>query len=153
SALSAEVGGLIPGSLELELDDIYFIVSQLSGQAQPSTRFIFGLDIGADINLSNLPLVGGQFPRDQTVSVDDLQMVMASHPFDHQEIDRFRDLLPDGVTPLPANGLGKGVSFSARMRFGGSTELLSLPVTSNGAASPTGTPPAAPSTSSASASS
>ncbi len=136
----------IPASLTIDLKDVIFAYSQ----GAKESKFLFGLDISTGINLSNLPLVGQEFPPDQTVSVDDLQLTVAFGGLMRSEVDQFNNLFPEGVTKLPApdksstdsNGtasddsdteiaIEQGLSVSASMRFGGSTSVLGLPVAGN----------------------
>jgi hypothetical protein len=102
-------------------------------------KFLFGLDIGTNINLSELPLVGQKFPRDQQVGVDDLQILVASKPFSRNELTSLNNIIgaTQGVTALPVptqngdggadNAISQGLTLSARMRFGAAVETLSLP--------------------------
>ncbi len=139
----------IPTSLEIELKDVLFAFFKGAG----GTKFLFGLDVGTEISLSNLPLVGQQFPPDRKVSVDDLQLLVASKPLSRNEVDDLNNLtrsLP-GVTALPAppadsssppadggnsnvhDAAGSvlipdGLTVTAQIRFGVSVEPLSLPV-------------------------
>jgi hypothetical protein len=169
--VSDTVAKLIPESLEIELKDVLFAfgkttdsknhptpntTNSLTQQPPPTqdkdaakTKFLFGLDLGTSISLSNLPLVGQEFTGDKTVSVDDLQLLVASKDLT-TEVAALNLLIPTGVTKLPAppdsdassnggNGapstdtvpvIQKGLTISATMNFGGSTKVLSIPVAS-----------------------
>src|SRR5262249_41714590 len=51
--VSTQIADSIPPSLEIELKDVLFAFNKDA----VGSAFLFGLDIGATINLSNLPLV------------------------------------------------------------------------------------------------
>ncbi|HEY0321630.1 MAG TPA: DUF6603 domain-containing protein [Pyrinomonadaceae bacterium] len=145
--VSSSVASLIPETLEIDLKDVLFAFSKTGNES----KFLFGLDIGTSINLSNLPLVGREFPPDKTLSVDDLQLLVASRGLTQQEVKAINKLAPasvtklpektqdDGATPNGSNGtpasvaataaiIPQGVTVSATMNFGGSTRVLSMPV-------------------------
>lgn len=160
-SLSATVAGYVPEGLTIELKDVLFAYRKNSqnggGQGTAPSKFIFGLDIGTGINLSNLPLVGQEFPKDATVGVDDLQILFISEGLNAGEVDNFNALIPDGVTKLPVQTqqqgtqtgggsdtssttnvvIQQGFNLSAQMQFGDSTQVLSLPAASSSAQSDT----------------
>ncbi|MEB3188864.1 MAG: hypothetical protein VKL42_00790, partial [Snowella sp.] len=117
------------------------------------TKILFGLDIGTDINLSNLPLVGKEFPKEQTIGVDNLQFLIANKDFTPSEITTFNKLLKQG-TKIPikdstANAYGaaeqialpKGLNVAAKMQFGSQTNILALPISSSTPQTPTPSQP------------
>ncbi len=139
--ISPEVASLIP---EIGLSDVLFAYSKAGGEP----KFLFGVDIGPEVNLSHLPLVGSAF---YDVSIDDLQFLIASKGFTQPEVVDINQLLPAGVTRLPepsqeansqlsgSNGatpsdtsgtaiIPAGLSVSARMNFGGWARALGAPV-------------------------
>jgi len=139
----------IPEGLEINLKDALFAYSK-----QPtSTNFLFGLNIDGGINLSNLPLVGQEFPKDQTIGVDDLQFLIANKDFTSSEITTFNNLIEQG-TKIPikdstANAYGaaeqialpKGLNVAAKMQFGSQTNILALPISSSTPQTPTPSQP------------
>ncbi|MFM2378777.1 MAG: hypothetical protein RLZZ143_1355, partial [Cyanobacteriota bacterium] len=139
----------IPEGLKISLKDALFAYSK-----QPtSTNFLFGLNIDGGINLSNLPLVGQEFPKDQTIGVDDLQFLIANKDFTSSEITTFNNLIEQG-TKIPikdstANAYGaaeqialpKGLNVAAKMQFGSQTNILALPISSSTPQTPTPSQP------------
>lgn len=126
-------------NIEIDLKDALFAYSKTT----TTTNVLFGLDIGTNINLSNLPLVGKELPPEQTISVDDLQLLIASQDFTSQEITAFNTLTPQGVTKIPERSnsdsnstterpqtapLPKGLNISAKMQIAGTANTLALPV-------------------------
>jgi len=130
ASVSSSVAAYIPDVLEVELKDVLFAYSKTTGTS-PETKFLFGFDVGTGINLSNLPLVGHEFPPDQTIGVDDLQVLVASKLFNLSLVSQLNALFPEGVTKLPSRDLNSGLSISAIMQFGGSPDTLDLPVASD----------------------
>lgn len=174
ASVSSAVAAYVPEGLSVELKDVLFAYgkttqagaqagtqtgTQTGAQATPA-KLIFGLDIGTGINLSNLPLVGQEFPKDATVGVDDLQILFISQGLAEADVTSFNNLIPDGVTKLPvpttqqgatqsggasgptttttttAVAIQQGFNVSAKLNFGGSPQVFSMP--SSGTAATTG---------------
>ncbi|MEC4815235.1 MAG: DUF6603 domain-containing protein, partial [Scytonema sp. PMC 1069.18] len=135
-AVSDDIATYIPATLEITLQDALFIYSK----NQTKSNFLFGLNLGSQINLSNLPLVGKQFPPEQTVGVDDLQFLIASQNINPEQVNTFNNLIPDDITKLPLQPTGnnasvtvvkKGLNVSANLQVGNTTQILALPITSD----------------------
>ncbi|HAT12815.1 MAG TPA: hypothetical protein DCS91_03735 [Microcoleaceae bacterium UBA11344] len=130
ASISTTVAQYIPEELEIEIKNAIF--------GYMESRFLFGLNIGTQINLSNLPLMGQEFPKDQTIGVDDLQFLIANKDFTSLEITAFNNLIEQG-TKIPtkdsnnptACALPKGLNVVAKMRFGDTTNTLALPISSS----------------------
>jgi hypothetical protein len=99
-SISSGVANYVPSDLQIELKDVIFAYSK--GAAQDGSKLVFGLAIGTGINLSNLPLVGQKLPPEATVAVDNLQILFNSKGLTEAEVKNLNDLIPDGVTKLPA---------------------------------------------------
>lgn len=139
AAVSSTLAAAVPAGLTIDLRDVVFAVSK----GATTTGAVLGLDLGADLRLSGLPLVGKEFPADQSVGVDSLRIVAASRALTAAETAAVNALLTAPVPALPSgpNGLAAGVALTARLSLGsGGTQTLSLPVA---AAPPAtgGTPP------------
>lgn len=128
----------IPESLEIDLKDVIFAYSK--GASAQESKFLFGLDIGTGVKLSDLPLVGQKFPPDQTVGVDNLQLLVASKGLTRSDVASINELskatfkLPesdessDGDEDEAKIVIKRGLTASATMKFGNLTRDLSLPV-------------------------
>ncbi|MFF3869733.1 DUF6603 domain-containing protein [Micromonospora sp. NPDC001898] len=140
---------LIPDSLEIELKDAFVFLDQ----ARPATggsparpgRVLFGLDLGASLDLAQLPLVGRELPDGQRAGVDDLQIIVAATAFTAADVAAVNALLPAGITRLPGtagdgSALPAGITLGAKLTLGGDPYPLALPVSP----APGGNPPAAP---------
>lgn len=115
--LSASVAAWIPEDLELDVRDLLFGMSVTDTQSV----FLFGLDVEASINLSKLPLIGQQLPDDETIYVDNLQVVVASGSLAADDMAVLNGLIVQAeteVTPLPTDSLEIGASIQAAIRFG-----------------------------------
>ena len=142
---STEVAAYIPEDLQIDLKDVLFAFDQGStGQK----RLLFGLDIGAGVNLSNLPLIGREFSANQAIGLDNLQILIASKLFDQSLTTNLRNILAGDGIGLPPGELNQGLNISASLNFGGSIQRMDLPVTggatSNPAAATSSGVPAAP---------
>ncbi|MBK9711335.1 MAG: hypothetical protein IPO81_08400 [Kouleothrix sp.] len=142
--VSPDLASAIPESLAIDLKDVIFAFRK-QGDV---TSFLFGLDLGASINLAQLPLVGQVFAPDQTLAVDDLRILVASRALSGDDVAAFSALLPAGVAalptfPAPADGatpppaLQQGLTLSAALRLGGTAVPLTLPIAADTAASAT----------------
>jgi hypothetical protein len=85
--------------------------------------------------------VGQEFPKDQTIGVDDLQFLIANKDFTSSEITTFNNLIEQG-TKIPikdstAIALPKGLNVAAKMQFGSQTNILALPISSSTPQTPT----------------
>ncbi len=130
--ISTEVADYVPKGLTIDLKDVIFAFDKSSA----GSTFLLGLDISANIpSLSNLPLVGKELPADQTITVNDLQLVVVSKEVKQQDVTNFNTLVPAEVTKLPETDLSKGFNLSASMDFGGSPQILAVPVVSSGTTS------------------
>nr|BFE59358.1 hypothetical protein GCM10020063_038840 [Dactylosporangium thailandense] len=107
--LSADLAAAVPEDLTIDLKDVVLAVD---GGA------VLGLDLGASLSLSGLPLVGRQFPAGSTAAVDNLRLVVASREYTAAESAALSALLPATVAPLPAP-LPSGATITARLALGG----------------------------------
>ena len=111
SAINGDLGKVIPDDLKITFDQILFITDLKS-------KHLFGVRLGIDINLSNLPLVGKEFSKDQTLIINNLNILFTSDEFES---------IPAGAN-LPQQKLPKGLSLSALMQFSGASTLLDIPI-------------------------
>lgn len=149
--------------LEIDLQDILFAFATSDAAAasgngaassQTASKFLFGLDLGAEISLADLPLVGKEFPADQTPGIESLKILYATASFTSSEVAAINRLLPDGVKTLPAAASGgrapetalpQGFNFGAILKLGIETTAFSLPALApNQASSNQGATPDAP---------
>ncbi len=148
-AISSTLGDLVPAGIQLK--DV--VLALIQEETSPSsngqraegdtnkTKFLFGLDIGADIDLSDLPVVGSALTE---VQLNNLRLLAASAALTRAEVETINQWLPDGISPLslpaqaetgngstptqPATALQKGLTLSAQVAFGSDeTYTLLLP--------------------------
>lgn len=140
AAVSSTAAELVPDDLEIDLHDVVLAVSKGT-----SPGFLFGLDLGVEFGLSQLPLVGKEFPPERKVGIDSLRVLVASREFAVAEIGPINALLPVFVARLPdvskdarqgqpapdptTVALTSGVTVTARLLLGGDStaQTLSLP--------------------------
>ena len=113
-------------------------------------KYLFGLNIGVNIGLADLPLVGPALPalpKELQVGIDDLRIIAATREFSLQEVEDLNKLLPDKVTKLPGGkvdggetALRKGFNVSAKLKLAGADKLLMLPAAEAGAPTETSAP-------------
>jgi Family of unknown function (DUF6603) len=142
TAVSADLAALVPTDLAIELTDAILAVDRTAA----GTAVLVGLDLGARLELSGLPLVGQVLPADQTASIENLRLLVATGDLDRAGVAAINALLPDGVAKLPvppaapgpepatpAVAVARGLTVSARLNLGGTAQALALPVTASGA--------------------
>ena len=108
---------------------------------QQQWKFLFGFAISKPINLSELPLVGAELSSVQTISVNDLQLLIVSQNLDFSETNTFNKFIPDDFTKLSIPSetnqaadttiIQKGANISAKLQFGDTAEVLALPISSD----------------------
>ncbi|MER7165691.1 DUF6603 domain-containing protein [Micromonospora sp. NPDC000207] len=150
AAVSTPLSHAVPPGLTIDLRDVLLAVSH----TDTGNSVLLGLDLGVDVGLTSLPLVGSRFPADHSVGVDSLRIVAASRSFTSAETTAVDALLPAVVPALPVgpDGVTTGVTVAARLSLGtGATRTVSLPVAADPPATTGGTV-AAPATAAAPAS-
>lgn len=118
--VSKDLASAVPASLSIDLKAVKFIFLQ---QPQQPRQFSFGLELGASISLSDLPLVGDKLPSAETIGVKSLQIGYSNLAFTKAQADIINPLLPQGVSPIPDAGLAQGVNVAATLQLGPSTKL------------------------------
>jgi hypothetical protein len=161
----ADLSGL--GSLEIDIKDALFTWSKTGQTGQTTSKYLFGIDIGAKLTLSKLPLVGQYFSTQKdgkVIGIQNLQALFASDSFTTKEVTSLNELLVQkNVTPLPdltgrkngtqqkppgentsaPNAMKKGLNIAAELDLGFTSQPLALPTTPD--TTQTGTVAAAPS--------
>ena len=116
----------IPEGLEISLKDALFAYSK----QQTLTNFLFGLNIDGGINLSNLPLVGQEFPPNQTLKIS-LQILATKADFTAPELQALNTLYTDGGIKLPTTDINQRLDLIPSLQFGSEIQQLELPITIN----------------------
>ncbi|WP_287253203.1 DUF6603 domain-containing protein [Moorena sp. SIO4E2] len=124
-SISSTLKDEIPAGLTISLKDALFVYSK-----ETQTNFLLGLDIGSGINLSKLPLVGKEFPPDQTIKLA-YQVLVTKADFSQTEIVHLNTLYPEGGISLPEKSLTNRLDLATSMRLGNETRQLSLPIAIN----------------------
>jgi hypothetical protein len=116
----------IPEGLEISLKDALFVYAK----QQSLTNFLFGLNIGGGINLSNLPLVGREFPPNETLKIS-LQVLVTKANFTAPELQTLNTLYTDGGIKLPTTDINQRLDLIPSLQFGSEIQQLELPITIN----------------------
>lgn len=144
--ISNDIATYIPASLQITLKDALFIYNKPTKTTTNNndrlnkSNFLFGLNLSSQVNLTNLPLVGKQFPPEQTINIDDLQFIIAAQQLTTETVDNFNNLIPENITKIPLQqrqetteekpAINKGLNLSANLNFGDTTQTLALPIAS-----------------------
>ncbi|NEP08382.1 MAG: hypothetical protein F6K34_28645 [Okeania sp. SIO4D6] len=124
-SISSTLKNDIPEGLTISLKDALFAYSK-----KTQTNFLLGLDIGSGINLSKLPLVGKEFPPDQTIKLA-YQVLVTKAYFSQTDIVHLNTLYTEGGISLPEKDLTNRLDLATSMRLGNETRQLSLPIAIN----------------------
>lgn len=145
----------IPESLRMTLRSAllgYYTRDPESGSATESkatSAVFFGIDLGAKVKLSDLPVVGSAMPKEQAIGFESLRIILASEELEQTAVDSFdRLLLKTGVKPLSdvsqkgdgKRGLQRGCNITSELLLGSLSRTVSLPV-AGGIGESTGAPP------------
>jgi len=144
AAVSQDIAKYVPESLEIDLQDVLLLYHKKDAS---SATYLFALDI--DISavppLTGLPLVGKLLPKDQSVELQNLRVLVASRTVTLDLLTIFNNQLPDGIVKLPAEApLGQGPSASAVLSFGGVPRTLAVPMGGGAAIAPPAPLPTTP---------
>ncbi|GIH15128.1 DUF6603 domain-containing protein [Rugosimonospora africana] len=148
ATVSSDVAALVPTDLTIELNDAILAVNRTTA----GTTVLVGLDLGARLDLSGLPLVGQLLPDDQTASIEDLRLLVATGALDRAGVAAINASLPDAVAKLPVPSapgtpdvaVPRGLTVSARLNLGGTPQTLALPVAAGTGSGTGGNQPATP---------
>ena len=129
--ISKTIGDKVAAGISINLTH-----AQLAFHKGPSSKFLFGVDLDAGIQLSNLPVVGFLFDRDQALNVV-FQLLAVNAAFEEAEIQAINELTGPEMTKLPNQRIGAAqplepdFSLKAAVIFGGATHQVALPLTTN----------------------
>lgn len=127
ASLSTRAANSLPTGIEIALDHVQVAIAHAP---QGAPRFLFGVELGAGVQLSKLPLVGRVFERSQTLAVT-IQIVVASDSFSEGEVRRINALSAQGVTPFADDAIDASktpVHVRASLSLGGKSFPASLPL-------------------------
>ena len=123
AGVSEQVAQAIPPGISLDVKEVKFVFLR-----QTATVWAFGVRLGGSISLSELPVVGSRLPPDQTLAIQDLQILYSSAELTAAQTGVINPLLPPGVSKLPS-AVGKGIEFDADVQLGSVTKRLQAGVT------------------------
>jgi hypothetical protein len=139
SQVSEKVAEVIPAGLTISLKHAQLAFGKWSekkqGEEAPTekSKFLFGIELDAGIELSQLPLVGSAFDRSQTLSVV-FQLLAVTDKFAVEEVREINRMTAAGVTKLTENEIDTAqgyVQMKATMRLGEISRQLDLPLKTN----------------------
>lgn len=125
--------------LVLEAASLNYGNAVFAAYQYPEWAFYFGLSVGEAINLSDLPLVNQVLPEEDTIAIEDLQILLTSAVLDpsndQEEIDLINGFIEGGYPTIPDEGLISTAALSAQFDFGGLVYPISIatPATSSAA--------------------
>lgn len=147
--ISEELAKDIPESLKIKLNHILFVYcrdnaldripkeiqlsqkitdNQILQNSLNSNKFLFGLDLSAKINLSELPLVGQKLPANFTFSLESLKLLLASGDFSEIADLKEQNNSSSAISHLKdIPSLNKGFIISIKMKLAEQEYSFSLP--------------------------
>lgn len=111
--------------LSIKLQDAFFIYNKQSTPAPGRSASLFGLDIGAGIDLSALPLIGKVLPKEASLTFGLQPRVAIGTPdptsqayFSEAELARLSALIPGGGITLPAREIKEQIGLGINIAIG-----------------------------------
>jgi hypothetical protein len=123
SAISEKAGEAIPANLKIDIREVKLVYYSTT-----ASKWLFGLGLGIEIKLSEIPGIGSKLPSEFDIGIEDLQISYASEGFSAADVIDINPLLPDKVRPLPKDGLEKSVSFDGKLKLGDKSIPIKSPV-------------------------
>jgi hypothetical protein len=146
--------GVIPEEIAIEIGyDALIVMTKpgTTGSTGTTRKFLLGLGSNAkdnlNIDLSQLPLIGTQFPADPASNNLTIQLLVATQNFTHAELKLINQLLVDLTAPFQikppttaSHQLTKGVSIAAYLELvGGYKQSWFVPLVKRRTGTGTGT--------------
>lgn len=137
-------------ALKIDLKDAFFAHIKI-GRTPATSNYIFGVDLGAELDFSKLPVVGKYFSATNKgggIGVNNLQLIYARAPFTAGEVARLDGMLdamlPQNIAEKPAGGaasnhpgtpgsgaaavaLNQGLNIAADLNLGPTSRPLAFP--------------------------
>jgi hypothetical protein len=131
----------ITTGIELALKDALFAY-----RGDPEgAKYLFGINIGIQIGLAKLPVVGPALPASLVFSIEDLQILAATRAFTLTQVNALNKLMSAGATKLPSQkpdggdtALRQGLNVSAKLKLAGADKLMTLPAAAPETSAPAG---------------
>ena len=122
NAFDSGLGESIPDDIAITFEKLLLVLnkeqSTTTSNKQPlTTTLLIALELGTEINLSNLPLVGKQFSPEQTLAIKNFQLIYASKTFDNNN-QKIKELAKKEIT--------QGLGLSALIQFGEQQKKLDI---------------------------
>ncbi len=132
--VSSVLAADIPADIAINLKVVKFAymkaVPKTGGKAV--NHFLFGVELGSKIGLTDIPLIGDKFPPELAVSFDGLQATYSNLDTTETQATAINALLPSGVGPLPSDGLKEGVLVASTLKLGKNSRDVSLQIPTGG---------------------
>lgn len=133
-------------ALKIDLKDAFFAHIKI-GRTPVTSNYIFGVDLGAELDFSKLPVVGKYFSttnKGGEIGVNNLQLIYARAPFTAGEVARLDAMLPQNIAEKSAGGaasnqpgtpgssaaavaLNRGLNIAADLNLGSTSRPLAFP--------------------------
>ncbi|HEY3897937.1 MAG TPA: DUF6603 domain-containing protein [Chthoniobacter sp.] len=111
--------------------------SLVAGSGSPNAGqriYLFSLDVGLNVQLSELPVVGDKLPAGVQLGVRDLQIIVASAALAASDLTALNNLITGSLndTALMPTSLGAGVTFATKVQMGSGSQPIIVPLTGGG---------------------
>lgn len=129
SRISKSLGNLVTPGVQIDLKHAQLAFDKRANDS----RFLFGLELGGGIALSNLPVVGFLFGREQTLAVV-FHLLATSGAFDTSDISAINQLTGLQATRLPDDFTASAepaFRIEAAVNFGGVSQKVNLPLSTD----------------------
>jgi hypothetical protein len=127
-SISHTVATYVPAGLEIDVSD------GMLAYLGTGPKYLLALDVSAEVQLSDLPLVGEAFPASLMAGLKSLKVVVASDSITVADVGSINATGPKSPLPAPAQNatseaIPKGVSMIAELEIGSLVVRLATPPT------------------------
>lgn len=118
--LSSDLAEFFPEGLSINFKNAMAAEQKLKsgskGHTTTTKTKVMAANIGAKMPLSDLPVIGKLLP-DIDLTLDDLQLIMASAVLGPSQVEELNDIMPPGISHFP-DLLRKGTNFAIQISIG-----------------------------------
>lgn len=127
---------VIPKSLNIQLEDVFFVLANERTKNEfNGTKIVFGIDIGSHFDLSEIPVVGTLMGKETTIGIERLQGLILTKPMSptlQKDINKtLLKVSQNKFKMLPETLEASGVYFSAIFDFIDYKPLVEFPILSS----------------------
>ncbi len=133
SSIWSQAGEIIPDSLEIKLKDVFFVLASETEQDKSSgLKMLFGVEVGAQFDLSQVQVLGTLFQQGTEIGIDNLQALILTKPMSDKLLKSINETLSKISSSkfkiLPKELKKEGFYITSIFNFAGYKPQVELPI-------------------------